>query len=45
MRNTIKEYTDEPEILLTKKEKVLEFVATALCFLLLLACFLKVVFL
>jgi hypothetical protein len=44
MRNTIKQYTEEPEILLTKKEKTLEFVATAMCFLLLLACFLKVIF-
>lgn len=44
MENTAKQRNGEPEIQLSKKEKVLEFVATAMCFLLLLACFLKVVF-
>jgi len=44
MKKSIQQHFEEPEIILTNKEKVLEFVATAMCFLLLLACFLKVIF-
>jgi hypothetical protein len=44
MKKSIQQHFEEPEIILSKKEKVLEFVASALCFLLLLAFFLKVIF-
>ncbi len=45
MENNVKKANQEPEIALSQKEKILEFVASTLCFLLLLACFVKVVFL
>jgi hypothetical protein len=44
MKKSIQQHFEEPEIILSKKEKMLEFVATAMCFLLLLASFLKVIF-
>ncbi|MCU0347764.1 MAG: hypothetical protein MUC59_12560 [Saprospiraceae bacterium] len=44
MKNLLKQFNDEPDFQLTRKEKVLEFVATAMCFMLLFASFLKVLF-
>ncbi len=44
MKNATEQQYQEPKFFLTKKEKTLEFTATAMCFLLLLACFLKVLF-
>ncbi len=44
MKKATEQQYQEPEFFLTKKEKVLEFTATAMCFLLLLASFLKVLF-
>lgn len=45
MESNTKKAIQEPEIALSQKEQIIEFVASALCFLLLLACFVKVVFL
>jgi hypothetical protein len=45
MKNNAKQQFQQPEIVLSKKEKILEFIATAICFLLLFACMLKVLFL
>ncbi len=44
MKDSAKQTQQEPEILLSNKEKVLEFLATAMCFMLLLASLLKVLF-
>lgn len=44
MENIGKKANQEPVIELSQKEKILEFVATTLCFLMLLGCFLKVMF-
>ncbi|MBI5917415.1 MAG: hypothetical protein HY842_18765 [Bacteroidetes bacterium] len=44
MENRTSQLKEEPEIELSAKEKVLEIVAVGMCFLLLLACFLKVMF-
>ena len=44
MENNTKQVSQEPVIVLSKKEKMLEFVATAMCFLLLVACLMKVLF-
>ncbi|MCC6723214.1 MAG: hypothetical protein IT258_01800 [Saprospiraceae bacterium] len=44
MKKTIQRQFQEPEFSLSTKEKFLEFTATAMCFLLLFASFLKVIF-
>ncbi len=44
MKNEAKQANEEPEIILSTKEKLMEFTATALCFLLLFASFMKVMF-
>jgi hypothetical protein len=44
MKKATEQQYREPEFFLTRKEKTLEFMATAMCFLLLLGCFLKVLF-
>ncbi|MBK9012959.1 MAG: hypothetical protein IPM82_02145 [Saprospiraceae bacterium] len=44
MENNAKQVNQEPDIVLSGKEKMLEFVATTMCFLLLMACLLKVLF-
>jgi hypothetical protein len=40
----MKEKNENGEIMLSQKERILEFVAQAMCFMLLLGCFLKVMF-
>jgi len=44
MKKTTGHSLQEPEFFLTKKEKALEFTSVAMCFLLLFAFFLKVIF-
>lgn len=44
MENKAKQAKQEPEIILSSKEKIMEITATAMCFLLLLASFMKVMF-
>lgn len=44
MENRTRQSKGEPEIELSAKDKILESVAVGMCFLLLMACFLKVMF-
>lgn len=44
MKNEAKQANQEPEIILSTKEKLMEITATAMCALLLLASFMKVMF-
>lgn len=44
MENNSRQEDLHPEIVLSKKERILEIVATAMCFMLLLASFMKVMF-
>jgi len=44
MENYAKHENKEPEIVLSRKEQLLEIIANAICFMLLFGCLLKVLF-